>query len=603
MSATSAPDSTRRGGLFTREWVPTSRPRGAFLMLHGMESHSAWFIETATRLVADGWAVFAYDRAGWGKSPGQRGHLAHYRHFVEEASLMADAVREKYGSVHLAGMSWGGMAALYLALRRGWLFDSLTLLAPGLASHKDIPFLGKLALAGAFLRGDFNRMVVPAFKPEDFVRDAGWREYVAADSDRVRSVSLSFCRETLKMRRFISEQAGRRRLPPALCLLAGKDAIVNNRAVEKICADAGIRTETLADTAHSLVLDNPPETAAKMSAHAAAAVSAEAPDSNIWIVGGGAVGGAVGSLLAFGGRKTSILVKPSHLDALRQGGYTLRSGNALRNTGASLGLAASPDDLPPYPDLVIVAVKSFDTEQALAGLAGHIPPETVIASIQNGLGNEGKIQEAFPKNTIVASSICASLELAAPGKIIWPDDRGGLAGALHHGDPLLARNVWLGALRATGMECRWIDGVNASQRVKWSKLMLNIGFNALNSITGLSSTELLRDRTYGPLAVQALREGFALMRAMSLEPVDLPGFPVSKMRFLLKAPRSIVQKLMAWQAERSTEAAFSMRQDVLKKRQHTEINELNGMIIRIGQRFSLESPANKKLVEMVEYSE
>lgn len=599
MSANTGPDTTRVTGLFTRDLRPAAAPKGVFILLHGMESHSGWFVEMASRLVRNGWAVIAYDRAGWGKSAGQRGHLASYRDFVEEASLVIDAARERYGAVHLAGMSWGGMAALYLGLRRGWLFDSITLLAPGLAAKRDISFMDKLRVAADFFKNDMTRQVKPLFNPKHFTSVEKWRDFIENDPDRVRKVGTAFCFETLKMRRFIKENAGKRHLPPTLCLLAGNDAIIDNAAAADICRRAGAQVETIPDSAHTLIFDKPDETAAYICGHADNASASSRCRGNTWIMGAGAVGGAVGSLLTFGGRRTSVIVKPAYLDGLRASGFTLRTGNAIRNTMKAMSFAAAPAELPPDPDLVVLAVKSFDTEKALKELSGHLAPRTVIATLQNGLGNEDKIAAAFPDNTIVAASICASLELALPGKVIWADDRGGIGAAVHKGDPEHARATWMDAMCATGMECMWASGINASQRLKWSKLMLNIGFNALNSVTGLSSAELLRESAYGDLAVQALREGFRVMRTLSLEPIDLPGFPVSKLALLVKAPISIARTVMAWQAARTTEAAFSMRQDVLKKRQFTEINELNGKIVEIGRRFNQDATANAKLVEMV----
>lgn len=594
-------DTVTADGLFIREFRPTRVTRGAFLLLHGMESHSRWFGAFSAGLVAEGWAVIAYDRAGWGKSPGRRGHMSSYRHFVESAARIATNARQQYGAVHLAGMSWGGMAALYLAMRRGWLFDSVACMTPGLAARRDIPFSGKLRIALDFFRHSDAGMVEPVFHPAHFTKDPSWQQFIANDPDRIRSVSTSFCLETLKMRRFIKETAGRRLLPPTLCLLAGDDEIIDNQKVGAICRRAGALVEELPGAAHTLIFERPEQTVSILARHAAGSGEARsAGNRKVWIIGPGAVGGAITSLLSFGGVRTGALVKPAYLQNFQKDGFTLRSNNAVRSTGSGAVWADTPEGLPADPDLAILAVKSFDTDAVLSELSGKIPPGTVIASLQNGVGNEEKIAAAFPNHTIIAAAICASLELAKPGQAIWADDCGGLAGALHRGDPELAKSVWQNVLCRTGMECRWIDSPNAGPRVKWSKLMLNVGFNALNSITGQTSAQLLRDEVYGSLAVAALREGFAVMDCMRLDPVDLPGFPVSKLRMLVKMPFGIPQKIMAWQAGRSPEAAFSMRQDVLKKRQYTEIQELNGKITETGRALSVSVPANAKLVEMVE---
>ncbi len=591
--------------LHIRETAPDAAPRGAFLLLHGMESHAGWFVDCAARLVRNGWAVLAFDRPGWGKSPGPRGHMTSYRDLVDLTSRLAARARRKYGAVHLAGMSWGGMAALYCALRTPWLFDSVSLIAPGVATRRDLPFPEKAKAAWNALRRDGNALLRPGFRLEDFTRDPQWRHFIESDPDRVTAVTTSFCIESLKMRHFIREHAGKRRLPPALCLLAGEDGIVDNPATAHLCRKAGALVQYIPRAAHTLIFEKPAQTAGIIDHHAeearkAAAAARRAADKRggVWVVGAGAVGGAVASLLSFGGVHTGVLVKPSHCTLLRKSGLTLRCGEAVRS--ARPAVAADPAHLPPDPRLVILAVKSFDTLSALAPLRGKLPPETCLLSLQNGVRNEDAIARAFPRHTLLAGAVCAGLEQTAPGVVRWAGDRGGLAAACFAGDAARARFAWESTLPRTGMECAWVDGDGAASRVKWSKLMLNIGFNALNALTGMPSSRLLRNPLYGALSLAAQREGFALMRALHVHPVDFPGFPVSTLAILLRAPDSLARRLLAWQASRGAEAASSMRQDVSKKRQHTEINELNGEIVASSKPFGIATPANEKLVELVE---
>lgn len=594
------------GDLFIRESAPEGGAKGAFLLLHGMESHSGWWVDCSARLVRNGWAVIAFDRAGWGKSPGRRGHMASYRDFVETVAALATEARRQYGSVHLAGQSWGGMGALYLALRRGWLFDSVSLIAPGIVAQRDLSLRGKFAVARAFLSGDGGAAVSPSFRIEHFTRDPQWQDYIHGDPRRVTEVSASFCVETLKMRRFIKENAGRRRIPPALCLLGGDDEIIDNPATGLLCRKAGGLVEIIPRAAHTLVFEAPAQTAGILDYHAEEAGKAAADGAHarpVWVVGAGAVGGAVAALLAVGGVRTGVLAKPSQCELLRRNGLTLRCGAAERTAGAAEGLsfAGAAAELPAAPRLVILAVKSFDTQGALEQLSGQIPEDACILSLQNGVGNEMAIHNAFPRHTVIAGAICAGLELIAPGCIQWGDDRGGLAGGVFTGSAERARAVWDAVLPRTGMECRWITGPDAAARVKWSKLMLNIGFNALNALTGLPPARILADPRNGGLAVRALAEGFAVMRGMKVQTVDLPGFPVSKLRHLLRLPAGLVRRIMARGARGAVGGtAFSMRQDILQKRQHTEIQELNGRIVACARRLGIPAPANEELTKLLE---
>ncbi len=587
-------------GIYKHEWIPSGRRKGCILALHGMESHSDWFAMTARCLGGLGWAVWAFDRPGWGRTPGRSGHLESYADFVRQVSIFVEEARHYYSTVHLLGMSWGGMGALYFALRRSWLIDSVTLLAPGLALKKSFPLSQSLKAAASFIKKDKTAEIMQDFSPELFSDNRMAREFVRDDPLRNRTVTASFVVETLKMRRFIAENAGKRLLPPALCLLGSGDRMIDYAPVRNLCEKAGCVVDRIRDAGHALVLDCPEEVAERLDRHASAERMPAKNRKRIWVVGGGAVGGTVAGLCAFAGHETGLLVRERQLAVVRDRGLYISCADAFRSTsGTPLAAAVAPAELPGDPDLVVMAVKNFDTEAALRQLKGAIPPQAVIASLQNGLANEERIAAVFPDNPIAAASVCASLEMTDNGATKWPDDRGGLAAALYRGDADLVKQLLAAIFPHTGMEYVWVDGKDAALRLKWSKLMLNIGFNALNSLTGMASAKILANPQYGVLALAALREGFAVMDRMGLKPVDLPGYRVAALRLLLKTPDAVARRLMAWQAGRGSEAAFSMRQDVLNQRKQTEIDDLNGAIVRQAEALKLPVDANKKLCALV----
>jgi 2-dehydropantoate 2-reductase len=497
-------------------------------------------------------------------------------------------------------MSWGGLAALYLAMRRGWLFDTIGLLAPGLMAKRDIGPSGRLQAAAAVLAGQPGREVKTVFRSGDFTTDRHFREYIETDPVRVRRVDASFCFETFKMRRFIKENAGRRRLPPSLCLLAGEDAIIDNAAVQSVCRRAGIAVEVLPGAAHSLVFERPEESAAALSRLAAETKAAPVPDRPVWIIGAGAVGGALAALLSFGGATVGLLARSGGVAALRENGILLRAGSGRRRTSRGIVPADTLAALPSDPALALLAVKNYDLEDAVSTLAKSLPPDTAVDSIQNGVDGEARLARIFPRSPLVAVAVSAGLETVVPGIVDWPDDRGGLAAAASAGNAGSAREAWLTAMTATGMECRWFDFSRAAERLKWSKLILNAGFNALSALTGLSSADILRHPETGDLAIRAMREGFAIMRALSLAPVDLPGYPVTRLALLLRAPAGLARIVLSRRPAPEREAAFSMRQDRMRGRSRSESAGLNGAIVRTGRELGIATPANQELAARVE---
>lgn len=580
-----------------REWVAPEAATEAFLLLHGVESHSGWFCELGPALAARGYHVIAYDRPGWGESEGLGGHLASYADELTRLEALVTSLRVRHERVHLAGLSWGGLLALYAGLRRGVLFDSVSLIAPGICPKADLTPLDKLHVAGGIvLRNPLTTVEVP-INTAHFTRLSRWADFISGDPLRNRRVTAAFCFESLKMRKFCAEFAPLRTLPPTALLLAGDDKIIDNVATRDLLeGNAAVEIHEFAGAEHSLVFECPAALADRLAQNAT-----RRPDSGktVAVLGAGAVGSAVGALLAQGGCKTVLIGRAAHAQAINERGLKLTLAGGARYIRDNLRAVQTPQEALQaggQPDVLLVAVKSYDTAAALEQARELVGPHTVIISLQNGVGNEPRIAAAFPHHTVLGGAICAYLEFAAPGEVVWTDDRGGLAVGFFSGDRSRAEDA-AKLLRQSGMQV--IYAADAA-RVKWSKLLLNTAFNALNAATGLSTAEILAHPEYGPLAVQALREGFAVLQAQGLQPLDLPGYPVGKLGLLCKLPVWVAQKVLARVTAKEKKTVSSMRQDVTRGRGQTEIDEINGAIVAAGERAHLPTPANKRLCALMQ---
>jgi 2-dehydropantoate 2-reductase len=582
--------------VFCREWLPDGVAYGVIVCLHGVESHSHWFQQIVPELVRAGHAVWAFDRPGWGESEGPPGHLGSVDEALELLALLSGSLRRQYGTVHLVGLSWGGLYALYAALRRGFLFDTVTLLAPGIFAKKDIAFADRLFGAWAFLRGRADAERLPLrIDPEDFTRRFDKREFIYNDPLRVREVTVRFGIETMKMRAFVRESAGLRRPPDLQCLLAGQDRIVDNRRTERLLARYGARVAHYDGQAHSLVYEQPGRVGADVAEFIA---DQGAPEGwRVMVVGAGAVGGAVAGLLAARGVPVTLVGRARQVKLLRERGLRLRLGEGRRRLRRALTFVHHPRDAEQPPDLAILAVKSHQTLQALEDLKSVVTPATVLCSLQNGVGNEALVREVFPENPCLAGIISAYIEAEGPDRVRVYDDRGGLAAAAAGGDAERARRAWEAVLPHTGLETRFLEGKHAPLRIKWSKLVLNVAFNALNAATGKTPAEILRDRETGALAIRALRETFAVMRKKKIRPVDLPGSRVRALRRVVRLPVFLARRLLARPLEGKPAGPSSTRQDLLRGRERTEIAEMNGLVVRLGKELRVKTPANAAIVE------
>lgn len=675
--------------LHHHEWIPP-HPLGAIIALHGSESHAEWFEELAAALQPRQLALLAYDRPGWGQSPGPRGLLEHYDDALHHVTQLATHTRERFGSAHLAGLSWGGLLALYAALRRGPLFDSVTLIAPGLASRGTIGPVDMARLLYAFLRNKTDLPFTLPFRPEQFTRRADRQAYIRDDPWRVTRVSAGFLIETHKMRRFVAETVEARPVERLRCLLAGADTIVDNPRLCAILHPGIAEVRVIPDTAHSLIFEAPEAVADLIAEQVRDARDAARQRDTLWndppvhptstshaitppppasdgtstdgdgeeasgtvqpacfaalsspspcavVLGAGGVGSAVGALMALGGRPVVLVARPAHAEAVERDGLDLVLDGGVRRIGRPLRAVVRPEDAPRNPALVIVAVKSYDTPAALDDLAGIVGPNTVLCSLQNGLGNEAWIARAFADHALIAGAIGAYVSFEGPGRVAWADDKGGLLGACAHGDADRAEAVWRHFLPATGMACRWIappraaaggaaDVSHAFDRpferageafwtpspaasVKWSKLLLNVGFNAANAITGWPVGRILRDPALGRRAAAALKETCRVMRRLGVEAIDPPGYRVRALMRVSRGPTEAVRRLMVLGMGREAGGASSMRQDLTRPRpsstaaagpRRTELDEINGEVVRAGQFVGVPTPANQAWIDAVD---
>lgn len=579
--------------IFCREWTP-EKPNGeVVLLLHGVESHSEWFSDTAEELIRAGFAVFSYDRPGWGRSEGIKGHLESYADALTQLEELAVSLRVKHSKIHLAGLSWGGLFALYTSLRRSIYFDSLTLIAPGIFQKSPLPLLDKLQVASGILLNNPQKMVSIPINTEHFTKRADKTAFIKDDKYRTKEVSASFCFETLKMRKFCQEFTAKRQLIPTTLLLAQNDEIIDNQQTGQLfCNKDEVRMIQIPDTEHSLIFEATAKVAEEIIRNAA---KSRQTGKRVAIMGAGAVGSAVGGLLALGGNDVTLIARKKHVENINNNGLILELGSGSRTITKNLQAVENAADAGSNLDLVIISVKSFDTKNALKDIKPMIGKNTVILSLQNGISNEDKIREAYPKNTVLGGAICAYLNFVEAGRICWTDDRGGLAVGLHSGDEAAAREA-VEILQTTGMEVVYCS---ESKRVKWSKLMLNTAFNAINAATGMPTAEILADEKYGTLAVTALREGFKVMQAQHIEPINLPGYEVGKLGKLCKAPIFIARKILAKITAKEKKTVSSMAQDVQKGRGLTEIAEINGAIVDYAKIYAIATPANNELCQML----
>lgn len=297
----------------------------------------------------------------------------------------------------------------------------------------------------------------------------------------------------------------------------------------------------------------------------------------ICILGAGSLGSAMGGLLAEAGHDVTLINRNvAHVSAIRASGLTLRvegSDRVVRVAAATGTEAMAP------VDLVIVLVKSQDTANAVSPARNIIGPETLLVSLQNGLGHEEILADIAGRSRVLGGKTYVGGGMLAPGHVsASAKGKETIIGELDGGT-----SPRVEALAKAFTDAGLLTIVSPDiASAMWEKLLVNVATGALAGITGLTYGELYAIPEIEATAIAAVSEAMAVAKAsgITLQTTD-PRAP------WVKAAAGLPPDFKT-----------SMLQS-LEKGALTEIDFINGAIVRAGQRVGLPTPVNATLVALV----
>lgn len=297
----------------------------------------------------------------------------------------------------------------------------------------------------------------------------------------------------------------------------------------------------------------------------------------IAVLGAGALGCAIGGTLAQAGHPVVLINRNlGHVETINARGLRMRGPAGV--TTVKVRAAASPEGLEPF-DLVIVLVKSFDTRSALEGARSLVGPHTAILSLQNGLGHEDVIADVVGRDHLIAGKTFVGGVLLGPGEIICGvNGKETVIGELDGMASTRVRAI-AAAFNQAGLVTRVSDNVIGTM---WDKLLVNVSTGAVSCITRLPYGPLYRIPEIEAVALAAVQEAMDVARA-------------SGVRIATQDPREAWLKASADLPE---DFKTSMLQS-LEKGSVTEIDFINGAVVRWGERCQVQTPVNRTLVACV----
>lgn len=307
----------------------------------------------------------------------------------------------------------------------------------------------------------------------------------------------------------------------------------------------------------------------------------------IVIVGPGAMGCLFGAFLARSGQDVYFLDKNA-----RRAGEIERKGILVEGISGRFVVrkikAVTKTQTIGKAELIIIATKSYDTEEAIRRTVSLLDKESLILTLQNGLGNVEIMSKYVPQTQIIAGITAEGATLLANGHVRHAGRGETVMGMLQAtGRRLQATSYRLQAAKLeeisqvfnnAGFETKITENVMS---LIWSKLIINVGINALTALTRLNNGRLIEFDATKKIMEEAVNEAVAVARKKKIK-LSYPD-PLEKVQSVCRATYGNVS---------------SMLQDIVR-RKRTEIDFINGAIVREGQKLGISTPVNSVLTNLV----
>jgi len=291
---------------------------------------------------------------------------------------------------------------------------------------------------------------------------------------------------------------------------------------------------------------------------------------HIAIAGAGAVGCYFGGMLARAGVPVTLIGRANHIDAIKRDGLYLERSDFQEyvRVGADTRIEAVRD-----ASIVLMSVKTTDTETTAAAIAPHLQKDALLISFQNGVDNVERIKRATGIDAI-PTVVYVAAAMGAPGRVSH----------YGRGDIVIGDVPRIAAVFGdAGIGCRISDNVAGEL---WTKLVMNCAYNAISAVTR-SRYLLIKDN---PLSRDVMRDLVTEVVAVG----TAAGVKLPSADRLMDAALKLGDAMAG--------ATSSTEQDIARGRL-TEIDSLNGYVSRRGKELGIPTPVNSALYALVKLLE
>ncbi len=316
----------------------------------------------------------------------------------------------------------------------------------------------------------------------------------------------------------------------------------------------------------------------------------------ICVLGTGAIGGWIGGAWASAGLDVTLVGRPSVAEEISAHGLTVSDASG-GGPVPSIHLPARTITCSPDPktcadaDLILVTVKSIDTEEAAKAIDRHARADAVLLTFQNGVSNPDRLRAAVKGRRVLTGVVPFNVVRLGGGRFAKT-----VAGELYAEDDALTRAVQ----ERVGTRLGSMRLVADMLPVAWSKLLINLN-NAVNALSGKPLLEQLKDRDYRRVVAATQDEALAAMKLAGIEPAKMGFVSPSALPNVLRLPNALFAPFLA--AQKIAPDARSSMADDLAAGRLTEIDYLNGEVVTLARKHGRNPRVNAAIVQLVKEAE
>jgi 2-dehydropantoate 2-reductase len=313
----------------------------------------------------------------------------------------------------------------------------------------------------------------------------------------------------------------------------------------------------------------------------------------IAILGAGSIGAYLGACLIAAGSEVILIGRARMARQIAEHGLHTSDLQGRKNdlTPKQIRYEQDPKALG-EADLILVTVKSADTTEAAQLIAADAGGGTLIISFQNGIGNADVLRAALPHCAVLGGMVPFNVAQMAGNRL----HRGTEGELMLEASPTL--EGWKPLFEQAGLP---LIERQDFREVQWGKLLLNLN-NPINALSGLPLKTELSQRAYRRCLADLIEEAVGVLSAAGIEPAKVARIGPRHLPKVLRLPDFLFTRIAKTMLRIDPEARSSMWED-LQAGRRTEVDYLNGAVVKLAESTSCDAPLSRRVVQLMRQAE